>query len=1031
MDTGAPVTQIGKYPILGVLGVGGMGVVYRGMDKSVGREVAIKTLTAATDELRQRFLLEARSGILSHPNIVTVYDSGEQDGLPYIVMEFVRGDSLENLLRAGRQFSLIEKLTMIYQTCLGLGYAHKMGVIHRDIKPANIMLQPDGNIKIVDFGVARLENLSGHTQTGMVIGTFHYISPERLLGKTADGRADIWSVGVMLYRLLAGRLPFPGDDISILQKVLHEPYDPLKSSVTGYPPALDHVLEHALAKKPSDRYETAEDMAGDIEAINDDLKREHVGEVLGNVKQLMEQAQWTSARPVLLDLQRLNPQNTDVKKLLREVQTKLSAQQRTVQVQQLLAAGEEAVLSQRYADALEFYNQAAAIEPAHPELAEKIEHVRGLKEKADKVTSLLGQSREARHRSDFRAAAELIDRALQLDERNTDLRNERARIVQESELTNRERARREFSDAARGQLAAEQYTEAIKNLRAALEIDPSDAETQQLYQGAVERQEEKRRRTIIEQIASEISNCIAAEDFERALSLIQRAQEHLPGEAVLLQLKAEAETGQREKAAKKLVEKTLLDVSSLFVTKPHEALTVVQQALEQMPGEPRLISLEEKVLEQSRKAKTGELKTEYLKRAQASIDAKQFDQAIQILESAAVECGESADLAALLSYAREYKRKTELGQVVVNAAREAKALIAASEFDAAIARLQPVATETGDPSLEQLLRQATAGLAEFTRRVDAALSRARALSESNIEQALQFLSSQSQDIQQHPRVRELRARLEADIQQHRQTQDAIRQAGESLQRRDLRNGMQALESVRQAYGDSPRIASAIADFKTRRGQIANELLTAAFASATEAIQQGDRKRATGALNTVADAAEFADAGLQANLKKLAKEAQKAAPKEQVHQQAASAPQGQPVAAPIKAPSTAKSGFPWAVVVIVLVVVLLGGAGAGYWFFLRPAPAAPTGALELNATPFAEVVSVTSEQGRAISLPPGDHWTPLRLDDVPVGKYSVTFKGPDGSTQNEPCEVTQTAQVCTIELKPVDDNAIEKIVGGSK
>jgi hypothetical protein len=119
------------------------------------------------------------------------------------------------------------------------------------------------------------------------------------------------------------------------------------------------------------------------------------------------------------------------------------------------------------------------------------------------------------------------------------------------------------------------------------------------------------------------------------------------------------------------------------------------------------------------------------------------------------------------------------------------------------------------------------------------------------------------------------------------------------------------------------------------------------------------------------------------------------------------------------------------VIVVLVVVLLGGAGAGYWFFLRPAPAIPTGALELNATPFAEVVSVTSDQGKAITLPQGDHWTPLRLEDVPLGKYSVTFKGSDGATQSQSCQVTLTSQLCSIELKPVDDNTIEQIVGGGK
>ena len=930
MDTGTPVTQIGKYQILGVLGVGGMGVVYRGLDKSVGREVAIKTLTEATEELRQRFQLEARSGVLNHPNIVTVYEFGEQDGLPYIAMEFVPGDSLENLLRAGRQLSLIEKLEIVRQVCLALGYAHQKGVIHRDIKPANVMVQPDGNIKIVDFGVARLESHSGHTQAGMVIGTFHYISPERLLGKTADGRADIWSAGVILYLLLTGRLPFPGDDPATLHRVIREPHDPLSSMLTGYPPALDHLLDRALAKDPLDRYETGEEMAADIEAINDDLKREHVDEALGNVKYLMNQEQWTSVRPVLLDLQRLNPQNTEVKKLLREVQEKVSRQQKTMQLQQLLGGAEEAVLTQHYTEALEFYNQAAAFDRANPELAQKIEHVRGLKEKADKVASLLEQSREARRRSDFGAAGELIDKALQLDERNTDLRNERARIVQETERATRARGRREFSDAARGQLAARQYTEAIKNLRAALEIDPTDAETQQLYQDAVDRQEEQRRRKIIDQIAAEISECISSDELERALALIQRAQERLPGEAVLLQLKADAEARQREQAAKKLVEKTSLQVYDLFPTNPQEALTAVRQALEQMPGEPRLIALEEKAVEQLRKASTGERKAQYLKRAQASIDARQFDEAVQVLESAAIECGESPDIASLLNYAREQKRKVELRQAAANATREAQALIAAGKFEEAIALLQPVALETGDASLEQLLRQANGSLADLVRRIDAVVSRAQAFGEKNIEQALQLLSSQPQDVQQHSRVRELRAKLDAAKEQERLTKEQERVTKETGNVVPQKQGMTAVEPAKAAA----------------------------------------------------------------------------------------------------APPVAKSGFPLALLIGAIVVVLLGAAGAAFWL-LRPAPAVPMGALELNATPFAEVVSVTSDKGNAIPLPAGDHWTPLRLDEIPAGRYDVSFKGPDGSTQSQQCDVARSAQVCNIELMPIDDTAIEKIIGGAK
>jgi serine/threonine-protein kinase len=967
---------------------------------------------------------------LNHPNIVTVYDFGEQDGNPYIVMEFVPGDSLENLLNSGRQFSLIEKLEIVRQLCSGLGYAHQKGVIHRDIKPANIMVQPDGNIKIVDFGVARLENRSGHTQAGMVIGTFHYISPERLLGKAADGRADIWSAGIILYQLLTGRLPFPGDDPATLHRVVREPHDPVSSIVPGYPPAIDHLLDHALAKDPIDRYETAEDMAADIEAINDGLKHEHVAEALGNVKTLMEREQWTSVRPVLLDLQRLNPQNTEVKRLLRDVQEKLSRQQKTVQLRQLLVEADEAVLSQRYAEAVEFYTQAAGIDRDNPELAEKLEHARALKEKADKVASLLEQSREARKRSDYRAAGELIDRALQLDERNTDLRNERARIVQEAERSTRERARRQFSDAARGQIAARQYTEAIQSLRAALEIDPTDAETQQLFQEAVERQEEQRRRKIIDQIVADISECISAEEFERALALIQRAQSRLPGEAVLLQLKAEAETGQREHAAKKLVEKTSLHVYGLLATNPQEALAAVQQALEQMPGEPRLIALEGKVVEQVKKANAEELKTQYLKRAQAAIDAKQFDQAIQVLDSAAIECGEGPDIASLLNYAREHKRKIELGQAAANATREAQALIAAGNLEAAIALLQPVASKTGDASVEQLLRQATASLAELDRRIDAVLSRAQALSETDTEQALKLLSNQPQDIQQHARIRELRARLDAvKEREHRErlTKEAIRDAGDALQKRELPKVLDGLESVRRTCGDSPELSSAIAEYKSKRAQVANELLAAAIESATQAIQEDERPRAAGELGRVADAAVYADSGLQADLKRLTKEAGRPSPKKKqvpIEQVPAKQPETGPVAA------KKKSGVPRALLFGGIALVLLGAAGAGFWL-LRPPPAVPVGVLELNATPFAEVVSITSEKGKAIPLPVGDHWTPLRLDDIPAGKYSVDFKGADGSTQRQQCNVDQSAQVCSIELKPIDDNAIEEIVGGTK
>ena len=169
-----PVTQIGRYRITGELGRGGMGIVYRGEDPLIGREVAVKTLTQVTPELRQRFYLEARSGILSHPNIVTVYELGEHEGGPFIAMEYIAGESLEKMLRRLKRLSALEAVSIVEQLCAGLGYAHGHGIVHRDIKPANVLVQPDGRVTIVDFGIAQLADQTRKlTQTDALLGTFH------------------------------------------------------------------------------------------------------------------------------------------------------------------------------------------------------------------------------------------------------------------------------------------------------------------------------------------------------------------------------------------------------------------------------------------------------------------------------------------------------------------------------------------------------------------------------------------------------------------------------------------------------------------------------------------------------------------------------------------------------------------------------------------------------------------------------------------------------------------------------------------
>jgi serine/threonine-protein kinase len=254
--------KLGKYDLRGVLGRGAMGTVYDGWDAAIERRVAIKTVRLAdaddeeTAEALARFKREAQAaGRLSHPNIVGVYDYGETDQIAYIVMEFVEGRSLKSLLDQERRLPPVEAVEIMTQVLAGLAYSHARGVIHRDVKPANMMLTSEGQVKIADFGIARIES-SNMTSVGTVMGTPAYMPPEQFLGEPVDARSDIYAAGVMLYHLLTGERPYEGTMASITTKKLSAEVPPLPSA-RGVLPVFDEVVSRAMARSPAERYPSA------------------------------------------------------------------------------------------------------------------------------------------------------------------------------------------------------------------------------------------------------------------------------------------------------------------------------------------------------------------------------------------------------------------------------------------------------------------------------------------------------------------------------------------------------------------------------------------------------------------------------------------------------------------------------------------------------------------------------------------------------------------------------------------------------
>jgi serine/threonine-protein kinase len=272
--------MLGRYQVEKELGKGAMGVVYLGKDPKIGRVVAIKTMALSQefegDELtdaRERFFREAETaGRLQHQNIVTIFDAGEEHDLAYIAMEFLKGKDLVDFCRSGQLLPMPKVLSIVARVAEALAYAHRQNVVHRDIKPANIMYELDSDtVKVTDFGIARITD-SSKTKTGLVLGTPSFMSPEQIAGKKVDGRSDLYSLGVMLFQMLAGVLPFRGDSMAeLMYKIANEEAPDIRIIRPDIPERLANVVALSLSKRSETRYQDGDQFAADLRSVLGEL----------------------------------------------------------------------------------------------------------------------------------------------------------------------------------------------------------------------------------------------------------------------------------------------------------------------------------------------------------------------------------------------------------------------------------------------------------------------------------------------------------------------------------------------------------------------------------------------------------------------------------------------------------------------------------------------------------------------------------------------------------------------------------------
>jgi predicted Ser/Thr protein kinase len=1039
--------KIGKYEITGILGRGGMGVVYRAEDRRIGRLVAIKTLTegfSGQPDMLERFYREAQAGILQHPNIVIVYDLGDEEGVPFIVMEYVDGEPLDKLIASGRQLPLIEKLSVIEQVCAALGYAHQRGVVHRDIKPANVIVQPDGQAKIVDFGIARVQSSggdSGLTRTGNVIGTIHYIAPERLKGQPFDGRSDIFSTGVMLYLLLTGQLPFTGEDVAVLQKLVNDPAPPLRTFLTSYPPALDGIVDRALAKDPAQRYATAEEFAADLRALVEGLKKGQVVELFSDAERLTAEEQFGRAREVLLQLVRIEPQHTGARQLLGIVQQNLARLQRVEQVRQLIDEADQALASSRYIEALSALDQANKLDPGNEQVKARVEDALEKKRRHDEIDSLMSQASSLRERGDLTGAMSAVENALRLDQNNTGIRAIYADLSRQAKLAAQQGQIREMLGKARQELSAGRFTAAIEILQEAGKLDPSQPEVDSLLHTAVSAQEQERRRRLIEQIQAEIEKCLAADDFDRASELMARAVERLPNEPSLLQLKTRVTLQTRQFRTRQLIDSTIAKAQETFIQAPGEALLIVQKALQELPGEERLLLLEASLRERLKSAEKEEVRRRYLREAQEAIDKSQFEKAVEILESYQLEFADAAGVEELLQFARgelaQQKRRAQIAAYMA----QAKPLLEAQQFTEAIRLLEPASAETGDASLARLLAEARAQQEEAERKTIAHMAQIGRLRErGQFDEAIALLQDLPAASSAGSPLNSLLIEIRTAKDRKQATEKAVATAKQSVEKNDFSAAIESLQSVQRAWGESAELTSAIAEIESKRGQHANQVVAKAIEKARAALLANDAAGALRELRAASDVVGFAGTTQQTDWKRLGAEASKPAARKATGQIAMPEAAAEAVEGKRKLPVPLIAGGAIAVLAVASVVgwfslhktpntnqqqqVQIGGNSPNSPTPPPPLPAVPTGDLMVRGNVGGVNVFVdgvlkgfTLADGTLkLPLDPGRHSIRLEkagYDAVPPSTVTIAKNG------QEPLHFTLTPSATPAPAAPAD------------
>jgi serine/threonine protein kinase/predicted Zn-dependent protease len=705
--------KLGKYLIQRELGRGAGGVVYRARDPIINRLVALKTITTGLAEypdLLQRFYQEAQSaGGLQHPNIVTIYDLGDADGIPYIAMELLEGESLDQLISRRAPLPVPLKLTYALQACRALDYAHKRGIIHRDIKPDNVMLTRDGTVKVVDFGIARVLETS-KTQTGMLLGTFAYMSPEQYHGEHADARSDIWSFGVLLYELLAYQRPFRGaTPASLMHSICQQEPAPLQETIPDCPAALEKVIQRVLRKSPDERYQSMEEVLLDLDPICKSLQADSVAALVVQARTLSEQGDYAQSRDLLRQALQIDSTNTQARNLLDKANTELRRILIRPKLQQQIEKGQELLAEGKTQEARMEAEVVLQLDPTFEPGQELLKRVHQEMDRARQIAEWIDAAEQRLAQGLLEEAEELLAKVLEAESANEQAKALQLQVTNEKAERQRRAQFFEKMQQARGLWTQQNYAECIQLLVDLRKDFPDDDEIPRLLETAQEDQANQKR----SQGLADARSMLANRRYDECTALLAELRKQFPGDDEILRLqKTVLEDQRKQRRAQSVAE-----ARSLLAARRYDDCTsLLNSILKEFPGDEEVLQLQKNVLDDQRK----EQRSQFIAEARSLFAARRHDACTALLNSILKEFPGDEETLQLQKNVLDDQRK----QRMLDSLSEARNLLAAKRYDDCIERLISLQKEFPDETdVSRLLETAQAEKAEQERQQGVAKAR--------------------------------------------------------------------------------------------------------------------------------------------------------------------------------------------------------------------------------------------------------------------------------------------------------------------